>query len=429
MSANYFIFDENKCVGCEACVIACINENGFQHPETWRNVHLSNPQKRPDLPLFYLSMSCNHCENAVCMDNCPALAYSRSIITGAVLHHQEACIGCQYCTWHCPYDAPKYNPFAGVIEKCNFCEARLVNHQEPACASLCPTGALNFSFDEIDKHEIKSNLETPINTYPSIIIKETIKEKAPETDKSLFSGTEISGHKAKQKPKITAKKEWALVVFTLIISVMTAISAQDILNKAELKTKLLFLALGAMAAFLSSLHLGKPLRAWRALLNVKKSWLSREILFFTVYYLLILIDLLIIQIPKPFIILTALLLILSIDKLYQPAQLYWTTKIHSAQLLFLSLSYYLMSSKLYWLLLIIMMFRLYLFAKQSLKAGFKNKFKLNLRILRIASIFFTGILLILSYSYPLIITVFSIGEIIDRILFYDELEVATINRS
>lgn len=422
MTKNYFIFDKNKCVGCEACVIACINENGFQYPERWRNVHSSNPDKLPNLPLLYLSMSCNHCENAVCMDNCPALAYSRSLITGAVLHHADACIGCKYCVWNCPYDAPKYNPYSGIIEKCNFCEARLSKHQEPACASLCPTGALDFSFDKMDKSKAQTSIETPINTRPSILIKETLPQKAPRIDPSLFLEVEKPKQRIRKNKEISPANEWTLIIFTLLISGMTAISVQDFFNQATLKTKILFLATGALAAFLSTIHLGKPLRAWRAILNIKKSWLSREILFFSLFYLLQVLNLLFIKVPVVLTLISALFLLYSIDKLYQPVQMHWKNKIHSAQVLFIAISFYLILNNLYIYWFIAMLLRLYLFSTQSLRSGFNDKIILSLRFLRVLSIFLTGLFLISSYSYIAIIIAFSIGEIIDRILFYDELE-------
>ncbi len=423
MRANHFIFDKNKCVGCEACVIACINENGFQEPERWRNVHASNPQKYPGIPLFYMSMSCNHCEIAVCMDNCPALAYSRSIITGAVSHNQEACIGCKYCTWNCPYDAPKYNPFSGVIDKCNFCEVRLQENQKPACASLCPTGALDFSFETNNTQNDILNLNIPVNTHPSIIIKEPLKKSTPKIDLSLFEKLETPQKKA-GKQKITIVKEWTLIIFTLIVSIISSIASSGIMDGASLASKISLLGAGAFAAFLSTSHLGKPFRAWRALFNIQKSWLSREIFFFSLFYLILIADFLIADIPDSIIIMFSSFLLLSVDMLYKPAQIYWKTKIHSAQVLFTGTSFYLLLTEVYWFFGIIMIIRLYLFIKQSL---IKRTLK-ELRIARITSILASGWYIFYQHDNILLIYTFIIGEIIDRLLFYDELEVADVSK-
>jgi Fe-S-cluster-containing dehydrogenase component len=154
MERNIFIFDQNKCVGCHACVVACMNENGFQSPDQWRNIHQSQEFHFPSLPLFYLSLACNHCEDAPCLKNCPALAYSRDEKTGAVIHHPEKCIGCKYCTWACPYDAPKFNSKTGIVEKCTFCNHRIEENLKPACANLCPVGALDFKYTRFFKRRI-----------------------------------------------------------------------------------------------------------------------------------------------------------------------------------------------------------------------------------------------------------------------------------
>lgn len=428
MNNNYFIFDKNKCVGCEACVVACINENGFQEPENWRNIHSSNPLKLPEIPLFYLSMSCNHCEDALCMENCPALAYSRSPLTGAVLHSTDDCIGCKYCTWNCPYDAPKYNPISGVINKCNFCESRLVDNQKPACVSLCPTGALDFSFEEIDKSSITSSINIPVKTRPSILIKERIKKSGPKTDLSLFESIE-NPEPVIVKTKISALKEWSLVLFTFIASIMVAITAMDILNQQDLGIKALFVAVGALTAGLSMVHLGKPFRAWRALLNIQKSWLSREILFFSLYYTATFLDLFIFNLPNGLIVILGLFLLISIDKLYNPAQLYWKTKRHSAQAIFIAFSFYLLFSNLYWLFGLLMCIRAYMFVSGNLPVDFKNQFFAGIKIIRILILILTALFITLNYPYWYSILIFTIGEMMDRIIFYTELDVPDIKKA
>lgn len=428
MSKGHFIFDKNKCVGCEACVIACINENGFQETGTWRNVHSSNPEKLPGIPLFNLSMSCNHCEKAVCMEYCPALAYSLSPITGAVLHSPDKCIGCQYCTWNCPYDAPKYNPITGVIAKCNLCESRLQENQKPACATLCPTGALDFKFSEMDQPTLESNFEVPIQTQPSISIKEPLKKSAPKIDKNLFKPINIKQTKNPEKSKISASKEWTLVLFTWTVSYMVAITALDIMESKPLGIKLIFLIVGAAGAGLSMLHLGKPLRAHRALLNIRKSWLSREILFFSLFYIATFFDLLVSDLPNWLILLFGIFLILSIDMLYQPVQLHWKTKLHSAQAIFITVSYYLLFSNLFWILGLLMIFRVYLFVSVNPLFNFKGQLSASLKIIRILSIMLTFISILLNYPYWIGILIFTIGEILDRIAFYNDLELPDIKK-
>lgn len=144
-----FIFDYSKCVGCHACMVACYVENSTKPPLSWRQVNHFNKEKLPLLGFIHLSIACNHCADAPCLKACPSGAYYVDKDTYAVIHSPELCIGCKYCTWACPFDAPKYNPDRGIIEKCHFCYHRLKENELPACALNCPTGAL--SFGEITK--------------------------------------------------------------------------------------------------------------------------------------------------------------------------------------------------------------------------------------------------------------------------------------
>ena len=141
---NSFLFDPNRCTGCGACRLACSIENQLEPERSWRRIDTFNRTRHPGLPLYHLSLACNHCSEPACMYACPALAYSRDENSGAVMLDDAKCIGCRYCAWACPYDAPVYEPPRGVMTKCTLCHHRLREGMRPACASLCPTGALDF---------------------------------------------------------------------------------------------------------------------------------------------------------------------------------------------------------------------------------------------------------------------------------------------
>ncbi len=113
-----FVFDPDRCTGCQACELACSIENQLGPDRSWRGVLTFNERAWPGVPLFHLSLACNHCEEPACMHSCPALAYERDAATGAVLIRTELCIGCRYCSWACPYGAPQFEPEAGVMGKC-----------------------------------------------------------------------------------------------------------------------------------------------------------------------------------------------------------------------------------------------------------------------------------------------------------------------
>lgn len=123
-SRTSFIVDVNKCTGCHACAMACTIANDLPVDRSWRQVNTFNELHVPGIELLHLSLACNHCEDAPCMAQCPADAYYRDELTDAVLINADICVGCQYCAWVCPYDAPKYDPDAGVMTKCTFCVDR-----------------------------------------------------------------------------------------------------------------------------------------------------------------------------------------------------------------------------------------------------------------------------------------------------------------
>jgi len=110
-----FHFDMTKCIGCRCCEVACAEQNGTPADQGWRRVGEIEGGTYPFTQRFYLSMGCNHCADAACLNGCPVEAYTKAPDTGVVLHSADACIGCQYCTWNCPYGVPQYNPERGVV--------------------------------------------------------------------------------------------------------------------------------------------------------------------------------------------------------------------------------------------------------------------------------------------------------------------------
>lgn len=419
MKRNIFIFDENKCVGCHACFVACMNENGFQSQDKWRNVHQSQDFHFPNLPLFYLSMACNHCEDAPCLKNCPALAYSRDENTGAVIHHPEKCIGCKYCTWACPYDAPKFNSKTGVIEKCTFCNHRIEENLNPACANLCPVGALDFKCIDFSREESIESSPVSINVGSGIKINKLRKKNGPEMDLGLFTD-QPKQIKQKIKKKITAHEEWPLVIFTLLSALLISIYAAEFTDNFTLGLKITYLFFGALAALLSMLHLGKKLRAWRSVINFQNSWLSREIVLFSLFFAAVFCDFFIYDIPNLLISFIGILFLFSIDMLYRLANWRWPIRIHSAQTLLIGITFYALFINWFELFAGIIAFRVILYLYRKIVSGDIQWINLSMRIIFILAVV---IMFYYNMNFYLVIATILIGEIIDRIEFYNELNV------
>ena len=275
-----FHFDMTKCIGCQCCVVACNEQNGNPAEINWRRVGEIEGGWYPNTQRLHLSMGCNHCLEPTCMTGCPVDAYSKDAITGVVIHSAETCIGCQYCTWNCSYGVPQYNPERGVVGKCDMCHNRLAEGREPACVGACPEGAIQIEIVNIA--EWKRDYAASANA-PGL----------PSADDSL-STTRIT--LPKNLPPDTRKVDlnrvkpehphWPLVVMTVLTQLsvgafVTIWLLQMLGQPARLNiAALVSLMVGCLALGASTMHLGRPIYAYRALKMWKRSWLSREVLLF-----------------------------------------------------------------------------------------------------------------------------------------------------
>jgi Fe-S-cluster-containing dehydrogenase component len=307
-----FIFDEALCVSCKACSAACILENGLQ-PGT-RSLYAWNDHALPLVSVINLSMACNHCAEPACASGCPALAYSVSP-DGVVMHHPDLCMGCGYCTWRCPYDAPKINPALGYIEKCHFCADRTAEGIEPACVTACPTGALKMTVREQFDGALPAWFpETGIG--PSLITRETAAKTRPVIIPADSGEDEEEEEQNRKAVPERIRKDWSLILFSMLVitaSSLLIVSSFQSLTVAAIIPILLLT--GAMAV--SVIHLGKPGRSWRAFLNIISSPLSREILIVMLLAVVALVHWIRPGLIPPFAtVLISVLTVISIDLVY-----------------------------------------------------------------------------------------------------------------
>ncbi len=273
-----FRVDLNLCTGCHACELACQIENELPIDAAWRTVHTTNSANIPSIPVIHLSLACNHCETPACLINCPALAFTKEESTGAVTIDADKCMGCRYCSWVCPFDAPSFVEMTGVMYKCNFCHDRQEVGLAPACVSYCPTGALGLQ-DHRGKQAEEATAR-PVG-FPESDLGPAIEFVPFRGESTKTAGDEPFFSPVSPPPppsKITLRSEWTLLLFTFIIAVLVG-SFAGLFLRGESLHPLVFLVPGFLAMALSTFHLGQPLRAYRAILNWRRSWLSREVLF------------------------------------------------------------------------------------------------------------------------------------------------------
>jgi Fe-S-cluster-containing dehydrogenase component len=247
------VVDQNKCTGCNNCVVSCIAENnvavvGKEEVRKRRIMHWMRIDRyfsdHPDNPkVFHQPVICQHCDNAPCENVCPV---------SATMHSNEGlnqvayvrCIGTKYCINNCPYRVRRFNWFQyvnndefdfnqnselsrlvlnpdvtvrerGVVEKCTFCVQRIQEKKleaklegralkegevQPACVQSCPSGALVFGnmndpdsqVSKLKEQERNYHLLEQLHTLPSVGYLTKVRNVEPEPGDN--SHTESGDH-------------------------------------------------------------------------------------------------------------------------------------------------------------------------------------------------------------------------------------------
>ncbi len=220
MSRWGMAIDLDRCTGCQACVIACKQENNvpFSTPEqadkgrhmAWIYIQTEIEGEFPNMNVRFRPMLCQQCERPPCVVVCPTAATYKND-EGIVAQIYPRCIGCRYCANACPYSVKTFNydepvwpkqmkasmnkdvsvRYKGVIEKCTFCSHRLILAREkaaveerglreedyqPACVDTCPANAMVFGDLDNPHSEVSRWNESPrvehvlegLGTHPKV---------------------------------------------------------------------------------------------------------------------------------------------------------------------------------------------------------------------------------------------------------------------
>lgn len=282
-----FEVDLDRCSGCKACVTACHAMNGLDEEETWREVGLLIGGTESSPIMQHVTAACHHCLEPGCLNACPVDAYEKDPVTGIVRHLDDQCFGCQYCTLACPYDVPKFHAGKGIVRKCDMCSQRLSQGEAPACVQACPHEAIAIRIVEIAR--IKENAEAdnflPASPETYLTLPATTYKTRRVFPRNLLPADYYSI--SPQHP------HWPLIVMLVLTQLSVGAFVTGCLLEQsfggqlngwfrpfQATTALLF---GLLALAASTLHLGRPQYAFRGILGLRHSWLSREILAFGVF--------------------------------------------------------------------------------------------------------------------------------------------------
>jgi CRP-like cAMP-binding protein/Fe-S-cluster-containing hydrogenase component 2/thioredoxin reductase len=145
---NVLLIDSDLCVGCDNCEAACAATHG--------GYSRLDRKGGKSFAAIQIPISCRHCENPLCMLDCPPDALTRQSNGEVVI--RDSCIGCGNCVTNCPYGviklvydtqstgwslwslfgAHKKEKGPAKAAKCDMCHEL---RGGPACVRACPTGA------------------------------------------------------------------------------------------------------------------------------------------------------------------------------------------------------------------------------------------------------------------------------------------------
>jgi formate dehydrogenase iron-sulfur subunit len=280
-----FRIDLDQCTGCKSCVAACHSLNGLDTGEAWRSVGLLVGRSGDTAHTQTVPSGCHHCLDPACLSGCPTNAYEKDPVTGIVAHLDDQCIGCGYCELTCPYEVPALNHRLGIVRKCDMCAGRLATGEAPACVQACPTSAITITL--VDTAEVAVTTRTGELTPGAPASHITGPTTQYMSSRPLPADAEAADRHALHLSKSHPPLAFMLVMTQLSVGAFVATLGADLFAGGPPAGAAIGAAVAAAVALAASLlHVGRPLVAYRAVLGLRHSWMSREIVAFAAYALL-----------------------------------------------------------------------------------------------------------------------------------------------
>ena len=175
------VVDLQKCIGCQACTLACIMENAVPENSFRTLVSTYEVHEGAHTGTYMLPRLCNHCEEPPCIPVCPVGATFKRA-DGIVVVDGDRCVGCAYCVQACPYDARFINHDTGKADKCTFCSHRVEAGLLPACVETCVGGARIFG----DLNDASSDISRRLKAAAGTV--SVLKPEAGTTPRVFYIG-------------------------------------------------------------------------------------------------------------------------------------------------------------------------------------------------------------------------------------------------